>query len=218
MSRSPLSALPADALDGIQRGTLQYEWKGVLCCKNPFDLALYAKLLWEAKPATLIEIGTYYGGSALWFADMTQALGLKTRILSIDIEPFKAFTDKRIEFRQGNSKDLGAVLSRQEMLDIPRPLLVIDDASHRYDATLATMRFFDPWMRPGEYFAIEDGIVASMGAAERYDGGPNRAVEEFLSDTGGRYEIDPGYCDYFGYNVTWNTNGFLRRTEVEGRR
>jgi cephalosporin hydroxylase len=212
IQRSAISTLSADALDAVQRGTLRYEWRGVLCCKNPFDLALYQKLLWHSKPGTLIEIGTYFGGSALWFADMTRAMGLRTQIISIDIQPFDAFRDERIEFRQGNSMNLESVFPAAEMETLARPLLVIDDASHHHAGTLAAMRFFDRWTRPGEYLIIEDGIIESMGAAERYDGGPSRAITEFLAETGDRYMIDPDYCDYFGYNVTWNTNGYLKRT------
>ncbi len=33
------------------------------------DLAIYARLMWELKPRTVIEVGTAKGGSALWLAD-----------------------------------------------------------------------------------------------------------------------------------------------------
>src|SRR5258708_34070910 len=50
-----------------------------------------------------------------------------------------------------------------------------------------------------------------MRVAGLYEGGPLRAIHDFLARTGGRYEGDRGLCDYFGRNVTWNVDGYLRR-------
>lgn len=211
MTRSHQSYIPLDQLNAIQKGTMAYEWKGVPCLKNPFDLALYQRLLWEQKPQTLIEIGSNKGGSALWFADMAEILGFRMRVISIDIVPVQGVKDKRIDFRTGDGRKLETVLSQRELAALPRPLLVIEDASHDYDQTLAALQFFDPVMTSGEYLIVEDGIIEAMQVGDRYQGGPSKAIDEFLAEAGARYEIDASYCDYFGYNVTWNTNGYLRR-------
>ena len=50
-----------------------------------------------------------------------------------------------------------------------------------------------------------------MRAEDRYDGGPLRAIRDFLARSGGRFEVDRSLCDYFGHNVTWNVDGYLRR-------
>jgi cephalosporin hydroxylase len=211
MTRSHQSYIPLDQLNAIQKGTMAYEWKGVPCLKNPFDLALYQKLLWAQKPQTLIEIGSNKGGSALWFADMANILGFPMRVISVDIVPVEGVKDERIDFRVGDGRKLETVFSQQELASLPRPLLVIEDASHDYDQSLATLKFFDPVMNKGEYIIMEDGIIEAMQVGDHYQGGPSKAIDEFLAEAGERYEIDAGYCDYFGYNVTWNTNGYLRR-------
>ena len=54
--------------------------------KNCFDLIIVQQLLWEMKPQTVIEIGAYKGASALWAADMIKMYGLKSRVLSLDID------------------------------------------------------------------------------------------------------------------------------------
>ncbi|MEZ6029995.1 MAG: CmcI family methyltransferase [Hyphomonadaceae bacterium] len=203
--------MPLDQLNAIQKGTMSYEWKGIPCLKNPFDMALYQRLLWEQKPRTLIEIGSNKGGSAVWFADIAEILGLKMNVISVDIVPVDGVRRKRVEFRVGDGRQLEAVFSGRELQALPRPLLIVEDASHDYDQSLATLRFFDPVMRCGEYIVIEDGIIEAMQAADRYQGGPSKAIDEFLEEAAGRYAIDTAYCDYFGYNVTWNTNGYLRR-------
>jgi hypothetical protein len=90
---------------------------------------------------------------------------------------------------------------------LPRPLLVIEDADHRYLTTLGVLNFMDGHLRGGEYVLVEDGICDSFGNEGRYDGGPNRAIAGFL-DGRTDYEVDRHYCDFFGHNVTWNTNGY----------
>jgi cephalosporin hydroxylase len=69
----------------------------------------------------------------------------------------------------------------------------------------------DRHMAADEYLLIEDGICNSFNNEARYDGGPIRAIAEFLGEQPLRYEIDTRFCDFFGYNVTWNPNGYLRR-------
>src|SRR6185295_1395830 len=62
-------------------------YKGLLNAKSPVDISLYSMLIWELKPATIIELGSFQGGSALWFADQMQAqLGAGT-VHSFDINP-----------------------------------------------------------------------------------------------------------------------------------
>ncbi len=209
--RSPVSSIPKEYLDPIQRGTLNYSWKGIPCLKNPFDLALYTMLLWQAKPRTIFEIGSNAGGSAIWFADMLYAMGLDAKIISIDIERPEGVSHPDVEFRQGNALRLWEVLPESELYALPRPFLVIEDASHAYEVSLACLEFFDRWLQPGEYMCVEDGIISSFAVEDRYNGGPDRAIREFLETRRSRYTLDTTLCDYFGYNVTWNTNGFLQR-------
>ena len=207
---SAISAIPREHLRPIRRATLRYTWGGVIGSKNPFDLALYPMLPWRDKPQTIIEIGSKEGGSALWLTQTCKGLGFRTRIVGIDIDQRAKVEYPRIAFLQGDGRDLGAVLSDDFMRKLKRPLLVIEDADHHYLTTLAVLRFMDRHLVSGEYILIEDGICNSLGNEGRYDGGPNRAVEEFLT---GRddYEIDRSFCDFYGHNVTWATNGFIRR-------
>jgi cephalosporin hydroxylase len=49
-----------------------------------------------------------------------------------------------------------------------------------------------------------------MGIEKNYDGGPLRAIEEFLPQNP-QFEIDRKWCDFYGYNVTFNPNGYLKK-------
>jgi cephalosporin hydroxylase len=201
-----VSDIPYELLMKIQQGTMAYRYRGLPLLKNPFDLALYPMLLECAQPRTLVEIGSYGGGSAIWFAEQLPGM----RVLSIDLQP-PDVTHDAVTFLRGDARDLGAVLTDDVMQSIARPLLVVEDSSHFADTTGAVLDFFDRWLLRDEYIVIEDGILTAMRVADAYDGGPLRAIHEFLARTGDRYEIDRALCDYFGRNVTWNVDGYLRR-------
>jgi cephalosporin hydroxylase len=199
--------IPYELLMKIQQGTMNTRYRGVPMLKNPFDLALYPMLLERARPATLLEIGTHAGGSALWFADRRPGM----QVWSLDLEPPEGVSHPNVRFHRADAQRLGEVLTPEVMESLARPLLVVEDSSHLAGTTAAVLDFFDAWLRPGEYIVIEDGILTAMRAAETYDGGPLRAIREFLARSGGRYEIDRTLCDYYGRNVTWNVDGYLRR-------
>jgi len=190
---------------------MNYTYRGVPMLKNPFDLAIYPLLLTQTRPQTLIEIGSYRGGSAMWFADIAASLGVPMRVLSVDIVKVYDLTHPSVTFFEGNAEDLAAILTDDVLAALPRPLIVIDDSDHQFRTCLSVLTFFDRWLAPGEYIVVEDGILSDMQVADYYDGGPVRAISKFLSTKQDRYMIDRTYCDYFGHNVTWNIDGYLRR-------
>ena len=112
----------------------------------------------------MVELGLAYGGSLAWFA----LRGRPTTLVGIEYKANRIpHLDRFIE-----SRDLGAVVRpyygvdqadgdrlreivaaefRGEPID-----LVVDDASHRYGATLASFETLFPLMRPGGLYVIED--------------------------------------------------------------
>lgn len=53
-------------------------------------------------------------------------------------------------------------------------------------------------------------IAPSSGPVHRKDG-PNQAVAEFLRRNAGRYAIETSLCDFYGHNITYAPNAWLRR-------
>jgi cephalosporin hydroxylase len=204
------SAIPKLLLDSIQRGHMAYTYKGIPTLKNPFDWALYPLLLWEARPKTIIEVGSFQGGSTAWLADTMRAYGFPFQIHSIDKNEVTLQLPDVI-FHRGDANLLERSFSPDFMRSLARPLLVIEDSLHNMTTSLAVLNFFHNWLAVGEYIVIEDGIITDMLGSEAYGGGPRAAVEHFLGTHPSEYEVDSRYCDWFGQNVTWNVNGFLRR-------
>lgn len=217
----------------LNKGITSYTWKGVPCLKMPIDLSLYALILWEKKSATIIELGTRAGGSALWFADMARIMGLETHIYSFDIAPPPSWSHPDITWGHADSgaladSNLDAIIS-----NLPRPFLIIDDSSHFYKDVYAILQYFCKHMATGETLIIEDGIASDivedhgLKRAEEFmstnealeaiknadhGGGPSPALQQFHIDYPDEFEVLEEYCDFFGKNVTGNPNGYLRKT------
>ena len=196
------TALDANTLRHLEVCSQRHTYRSVPMVKNVFDLALYPTLLWDVRPRTIIEIGSYYGGSALWMADLTAAYGLDTRIVSVDILKVWTARHERVTFVTGSGRDLAAVLPDAVLDRLPRPWLVIEDADHSYETTTAVLNHFHPRLHPGEYVVVEDTATSPPALA---------GLRQFLAEHPDDYAVDSRYCDFFGTNVTWCVNGFLRR-------
>jgi cephalosporin hydroxylase len=203
-------ALPLTAVRSLQAGTLAYSYRGIPMLKNPIEVALYQLLIWQLRPRTVIEIGSYLGASAYWLADILRTFEIGGTVISIDIDPpAPHFERSDVRFIKGDARDLGAVLTPAVIKGFDRPLLIIDDSIHSCEGTLAVMEFAAPVLRSGEYMIVEDGLVSDLGMAGRYGGGPGLAISRFLASHP-EFVIDTSFCDRYGHNFTGNPNGYLR--------
>lgn len=209
-------ALPPHLLDTVQGGTLRTRYKGLRLAKNPFDLALYLRLLQVLRPRTIIEIGASEGGSAVWLRDQCRMLGMNTKILSLDLARPPA-TVEDVIFYEADSTRPHETFPNKEILCAPHPWLVIEDSAHSYASVSAVLGYFGDLLQPNDYIVVEDGVVADLRDQHyrQFDDGPNQAVAEFLAQEGGRYRIDTDYCDFYGYNMTYCPNSWLVRCDVK---
>jgi cephalosporin hydroxylase len=205
------TALPPETLFSLQDACLKYPYKGIPMLKNPFDMALYPLLIAQVRPQTIIEIGSCAGGSAVWFADLLTMQGIDAHVYSVDINPVQRVQYPKVTFLGGDQNHLEEVFTTEFLENLPRPLLVIEDGAHLYETTYNVLRFFHPHLRKGEYIVVEDGIITDLGQDEIYRGGPSLALRQFLGEHFTEYVIDRQYCDFFGHNLTWNINGYLRK-------
>ena len=96
------------------------------CWKDPFDLAPYSMLLWREKRKTIIEIGSAFGGSGLWFRDMQVAMEIRPCVvISIDQNPPHSEISG-LGFLKGDAHDLASVLPQEWLANgLSRRLLVV---------------------------------------------------------------------------------------------
>jgi cephalosporin hydroxylase len=134
-------------------------------------------------------------------------------VVTLDRQMRVSAEDPRITTLTADGLDLGSALHESFLRTLPRPWLVIDDSAHTFEVSLAILSFFDDKLAPGDYIVIEDGALRGLPGEQyrRYLDGPSRAIEAFLSSRGAAYEIDTELCDFYGFNVTYCPNAWLRR-------
>lgn len=194
-------------LKEIHNGHYKIKYRGIPCQKCPFDYVIYQMIINEIKPDLIIEIGTNQGGSTLYLADLLQILG-QGRIHSIDI------SDECNELVKSHPR-ISLFHNGWDFYDINladgfERILVIEDSSHEYQNTFDAIQKFKDLVTVGSYLIVEDGIVDGLGWSKSYQGGPVRAINEFLS-LNNNFQVDTYWENLFGKSATFNTKGFLKR-------
>jgi len=169
------------ATDGRSWGGATY--MGIKTWKWPCDLHLYAELVWELKPKLIIETGTAFGGSALYFAHLLDAVG-SGKVVSIDLKPVENNYPRhpRIAYLGGRSSTDSWVVSEVQLFHMHSggPVLVVLDSDHTKDHVLAELRAYSSFVPPGSWLVVEDCDINGHPVYPEF--GPERyeAVEEWL--------------------------------------
>ena len=195
------------SLRSIIKGHYNVKYRGVLAQKCPFDYVSYQMIINEVKPDLIIEIGTNYGGGSLYMADLLELLG-NGMVHTVDIED-RVGEEVRSHPRIKRFLDGWQGYDMKE-IEGYETILVVEDGSHTYEDTIGAMKKFAPVVSLDSYLIVEDGIVSKLGVKHAFNGGPLKAIREFLNSTS-NFKNDTTYSDLFGKNATFNVNGFLKR-------
>ncbi len=203
--------LPVDQILTIIQNRMMAKstYFGVKSAKSPLDFWVYQEILYEMKPDVIIEIGNLFGGSTLALAHFCDNLG-KGMVIGLDIDhskiPQSVREHPRIVLMEGDAcelyKKVSAFISDEDNV------LVIEDSSHTYDNTLAVLRTYSKFVKPGQYLIVEDSIC-HHGLEVGPSPGPFEAVETFVGENRD-FIIDRSREDFF---ITWNPKGYLKRIE-----
>jgi len=191
----------------------QLTFEGVRIRKSVQDLWIYQELLWEMKPSVIVEFGTKYGGSALWFARILDALGTG-RVITVDPQASRVEArvamHPRIDVRDGLSTDpdLIAELAQLRASD-PEPWFLILDSDHTRDNVFAELVAVTPFLRPGDRVIVEDGNINGHPVVPDWGPGPYEAIQDFHRECPGAYRTDRASEQKFGW--TFAPSGFLIR-------
>jgi cephalosporin hydroxylase len=184
-------------------------WMGVRCLKNPLDAWVYQQIVYETRPQVLVELGSAYGGSAIFFCHLFDILGEDSTVVCVD-HSHAAFDaeHERITTVTGDTRD-AEVIARVRALCEGKRAMVIHDASHDAEVVLEDLRNYSSLVAPGGYLIVEDGVgdLVSPAKGGRSSPGPLAAVADFLAENGDFY-ID---ADRERHIATYTPRGFLRR-------
>lgn len=186
-------------------------WMGMKIWKNPLDAWIYQEILHEIRPDVVVEIGSQYGGSTKYFADLLDLMG---NGMVISVDPYReeyTLVHERVLALTGNSSDRD-ILAQVEENCKGKDVFVIQDGNHSKAQVLEDLENYSPFVSVGSYFVVEDGIVDlfhsgdGLGFGEE-DPGPLAAIEEFL----GRHPEFMVDKSRERYILTYNPKGFLKR-------
>lgn len=181
---------------------------GVQIQKNPLDLFLYQEILYKLKPDFIIEIGSLYGGSALYFSHILDLLG-HGEVISIDISHSHIYQQVKektnITLIESDAK---LCFDKVKTIVKDKKCFVIEDSSHEYENTLQILIIYSALVSIGSYFIVED-TVCHHGLEAGPFPGPYEAVQEFLK-LNDSFEID---FEMHKFVLTFNPNGFLKRVK-----
>lgn len=195
------------SIKSIDKGHHKVTYRGVKAIRCPFDYVIYQMIISEVKPDLIIEIGTRLGGGAYYLADLLDNIGhgIIHTIDIVDEVDTLVKNHRRIKFFTEGWAGYDLNLAKEY-----DKILIIEDASHLYQDTIGILNKFHGLVKKDSYFIVEDGIINELGFEKQYNGGPLKAIKEFLSDHP-EYTIDRRWCDMFGTNATFNVNGYLRK-------
>lgn len=176
---------------------------------------MMAELIHTVRPDIIIETGTAYGGTAVFYASMLELLG-KGRVISIDVtahEPQRILAHlvgRRITLIQGDSVE--AINHVQPLIAPDDVVLVALDSNHSCAHVLAELEAYSKLVSPGSYIVAFDGvmkILAGLPSASSswVNNSPAEAIEQFLARHS-EFEVD---SHYNRLGITYCPNGFLRR-------
>jgi cephalosporin hydroxylase len=179
-------------------------WRGTKIVKAPTDMWAYHQILWDCRPQVVVETGTAWGGSALFFADMFDLIG-EGEVITVDIGRMGTVEHPRIRYVSGDSV---ALAGHVKALVGERSCMVVLDSDHRMGHVSAELDAYGPLVTSGQYLVVEDTNLGWLVAPEFLDDGPREALDAWLPDHP-EFVVDPS-CERHG--LTMNPGGWLRRS------
>lgn len=189
-------------------------WMGIVTWKCPFDLWVIQELLFKVQPDFLIETGTAFGGSALFFASIFELIG-RGQVITIDdnSSPYISKADvkkrpihSRILYITGSSIDSG-IAKQVSTICKNKKVMVNLDAMHKEHHVYSELNLYGPLVSIGSYIIVEDTNVNGNPVAEDHGPGPNEAVKKWLAEHL-NFQSDHN-CERL--LMTFNPGGYLQR-------
>ncbi|MGA1839242.1 MAG: CmcI family methyltransferase [bacterium] len=187
-------------------------WLGVKVNKSVLDLWNYQEILTKLNPSVIIELGTYKGGSTLFFSTVLKELKKPFKIITIDINKEnidqKVFSDPNIKVIISDSTDTSIVKQILSVRDqFAGPMFVIVDSDHSANHVYKEMVMLRRILKKGDWVIIEDGNINGHPILPNWGDGPWEAMERYFNEYPNDYQRDKAREEKFGF--TFAPGGFL---------
>ena len=183
-------------------------WLGYPVWQNVLDLWTIQEVISEVRPALLIECGTNRGGSARFYAHLFDLMG-RGEVVTVDVETMHDLEHPRVTFLVGSSTSADIVEQVQERADAADgPVLVILDSDHSETHVYEELRLYSPFVTPGSYCLVQDGVIDTLPVFRKGRPGPLPAIERFLSESD-EFLLREDLCSRF--LISHHPKGWLQR-------
>lgn len=206
----------------------EQEWLGVPIWQMPEDLLRLQQIVVELKPKWIVETGTKFGGSAIFFSSLLKLIGREDGgVITVDLtqyeeaveifgsHPHAGLVRKSIVGDAANEAvvdEVAAVLKGNE----GRTMIFLDD-NHNAEHVYREMNLYAALVTPGSYLIVADTVFEDLAGTpvgtptEKYpdvaNSNPRVAVNRFLA-TRTDFVRDERFA---GKGMSNFSDGFLRR-------
>ena len=230
-------SIPKYLLDDLKRLMIRiaanerwYEqsWLGVPIWQLPDDLVRLQQIIVEVQPRWIVETGTKFGGSAIFFASLLKLIGQQDGgVITIDLteSPQAAAT-----FKQHLHADLvrkaiiGNAASEEVVNQVVHAMdgnngatLVFLDDNHNAEHVHAEMALYAPLVTPGSYLIVADTVFEDLAGTpvgaptDKYPdvarSNPRVAMNRFLTENDAFARDER----FLGTGIGNFNDGFLRK-------
>jgi cephalosporin hydroxylase len=181
-------------------GWYRQSWLGVPIWQLPDDLMLLQRIVTAIRPALIVETGTKYGGSALFFASLLDLLDLPdSRVITVDIceteEASTLLASHRLapyvqERLVGSSLDPEVLTTvAAAVAKASGPVLVFLDDWHGGEHVLAELQAYAPFVGSDGLLIVADTSFADLAGTpvapfrSLLHSNPRTAIATFLTAT-----------------------------------
>jgi cephalosporin hydroxylase len=180
-------------------------WLGIPVQKMPLDLWRYQELIVELRPDILVETGTLYGGSALFFASVMDCLG-HGRVVTVDPEPQREVRHPRVaQLYVCSVEGFDRV---QASIPEGSSVMASLDSRHEPAHVERELELYSQLVTPGQALVLEDTHPYPLGS------GVNHLQQSVLPSFRDRHPEFECIEESAKFGATFNPDGWLRKRAV----
>jgi len=180
-------------------------YAGVPVWKWPTDLWVYQEIIAECRPDLIIETGTAFGGSALYFSQLLDTFSPGGQVITIDVADYVGGArSPKVHYVTASSLHPSAVAVATSAARDHKRVMVTLDGDHSAKTVRTELDLYGPLVTPGQYLVVEDTYI------DRYldvPDGPWTALSGWLPE-------HPEFVNDVlrdGHPTSTNPGGWLRR-------
>lgn len=172
------------------------------------DLWVLQEIIYETNPDCIIETGTANGGTALYYAQISEP---NCKVISIDIIHRDHIPlHEKIKYVCGSSLDSNIIHKVKQMIKGKKRIMVTLDSIHLRDWVINELDVYSKFVSKGMYIIVDDtNLNGHPVLTSKTAPGPYEAVQKWIK--GHKEFVIDRSREKFGFS--FNPDGFLLRTK-----